>query len=39
MIVSETQEAIRDAVRAYAQADIKPHSARFEADGGYPEAA
>ena len=38
MIVSETQEAIRDAVRAYAQAEIKPHSERFEADGGYPEA-
>ena len=38
MILSETQAAIRDAVRAYAQAEIKPHSARFEAQGGYPAA-
>jgi alkylation response protein AidB-like acyl-CoA dehydrogenase len=38
MILSETQGAIRDSVRAYAQAEIKPHSARFEADGGYPTA-
>jgi alkylation response protein AidB-like acyl-CoA dehydrogenase len=38
MILSETQRAIRDSVRAYAQAEIKPYSARFEADGGYPAA-
>ena len=38
MILSETQEAIRESVRAYAQSEIKPHSARFEADGGYPAA-
>jgi alkylation response protein AidB-like acyl-CoA dehydrogenase len=38
MILSDTQGAIRDSVRAYVQAEIKPHSARFETDGGYPAA-
>ncbi|WP_420143067.1 acyl-CoA dehydrogenase family protein [Sphingobium sp.] len=35
---SEIQRAIRDTVRAFAQAEIRPHSARFEAEGGYPAA-
>lgn len=36
MILNETQQAIRDAVRAFAQERIKPHSAAFEAARGYP---
>ena len=36
MILGETQIAIRDAVRAYAQEEIRPRSAAFEAAGGYP---
>lgn len=35
MILSETQIAIRDTVREFAQDRIKPHSVRFEANGGY----
>jgi alkylation response protein AidB-like acyl-CoA dehydrogenase len=35
-LLNETQAAIRDAVRAFAQERIKPHSAAFEAEGGYP---
>jgi alkylation response protein AidB-like acyl-CoA dehydrogenase len=38
MILNETQEAIRDAVRDYAQAEIKPRSVSFEEAGGYPPA-
>ncbi len=38
MILTETQTAIRDAVRAFAQERLKPHSAAFEAAGGYPPA-
>lgn len=36
MILSETQSAIRDAVRAYAQEKIRPRNRDFEAAGGYP---
>jgi alkylation response protein AidB-like acyl-CoA dehydrogenase len=36
MIFSETQSAVRDAVRRYAQSEIRPKSAAFEAAGGYP---
>jgi alkylation response protein AidB-like acyl-CoA dehydrogenase len=36
MILNETQTAIRDAVREFAQTEIKPHSAAFEQAGGYP---
>lgn len=36
MLLSETQTAIRDAVRAFAQAEIRPHSASYEAAGCYP---
>lgn len=36
MILTETQGAIRDAVRDFAQERIKPHSAAFEAAKGYP---
>ncbi|MED5544703.1 MAG: acyl-CoA dehydrogenase family protein [Pseudomonadota bacterium] len=38
MIFTETQEAIREAVRAFAQEQIRPRSAAFEAEGGYPPA-
>lgn len=37
MILTETQTAIRDAVRDYAQERLRPRSAAFEAAGGYPE--
>lgn len=36
MILTETQAAIQDAVRAFAQEQIRPHSARYEAEAGYP---
>ena len=36
MLLSPTQEAIRNAVREFAQARIRPHSQRFEAQAGYP---
>ena len=35
-MLNETQTAIRDAVRAFAQERIRPSSAAFEAAGGYP---
>lgn len=38
MMLNETQVAMRDAVRAFAQERILPHSARFESEGGYPPA-
>jgi alkylation response protein AidB-like acyl-CoA dehydrogenase len=34
--MNETQQAISDAVRAFAQARIRPHSFAFEAAGAYP---
>lgn len=37
MILNETQQAIRDAVRDFAQERIKPRSAEFEANRGYPK--
>lgn len=37
MILTETQQAIRDAVRDFAQAEIRPRSQAFEAAGGYPD--
>lgn len=37
MILTETQSAIQDAVRAFAQQRIRPHSQAFEAAGGYPD--
>ena len=36
MILSEAQSAIRDTVRAYAQEQVRPRSAAFEAACGYP---
>ena len=36
MILTETQQAIADAVREFAQEQIRPKSLQFEADGGYP---
>ncbi|MBC2650352.1 acyl-CoA dehydrogenase family protein [Novosphingobium flavum] len=36
MILSGTQRAVRDAVRDYAQAEIRPHSMAFEAAGAFP---
>jgi alkylation response protein AidB-like acyl-CoA dehydrogenase len=38
MILSETQAAIRDAVRDFAQEQIKPHSLAFEAAQAFPPA-
>ncbi len=37
MILTDTQIAIRDMVRDFAQGEIRPHSVRFEAAGGYPD--
>lgn len=37
-MLTEIQTAIRDTVRSFAQDAIRPHSARFEAEGGYPSA-
>ncbi|WP_066968867.1 acyl-CoA dehydrogenase family protein [Rhizorhabdus dicambivorans] len=36
-MLSETQSAIRDAVRAFAQDRIRPRSQAFEAAAGYPD--
>lgn len=38
MILSETQSAIRDAVRDFAQGEIKPNSFAYEAAKAYPPA-
>ncbi|CAM8672740.1 CaiA Acyl-CoA dehydrogenases [Sphingobium cupriresistens] len=35
-MLTEIQAAIRDTVRDFAQETIRPHSARFESEGGYP---
>jgi len=37
MILTETQAAAREAVRAFAQDRLRPHSAAFEAAGAYPD--
>ena len=37
-MLTDIQSAIRDSVRAFAQEKIRPHSARFEAEAGYPPA-
>jgi alkylation response protein AidB-like acyl-CoA dehydrogenase len=34
-MLSSSQRAVADSVRAFAQARIRPHARRFEADGGY----
>lgn len=36
MVLSEVQNSIRDAVRSFAQEQIRPHSAAYEAAGAYP---
>jgi alkylation response protein AidB-like acyl-CoA dehydrogenase len=36
MVLSDTQEAIRQAIHAYAQGEIAPKSVEFERAGGYP---
>lgn len=36
MILTETQQAISDAVRNFAQHQLRPNTFQFEADGGYP---
>jgi alkylation response protein AidB-like acyl-CoA dehydrogenase len=38
MILTETQQAVQEAIRAFAQEQVKPRSAQFEAAGGYPPA-
>ncbi len=35
-MLTEIQTAIRDTVRDFARDNIRPHSGRFEAEGGYP---
>jgi alkylation response protein AidB-like acyl-CoA dehydrogenase len=37
MLLTETQTAIRDAVRDFAQERLRPNSQAFEAAGGYPD--
>lgn len=37
MMLSETQVAIREGVRAFAQERIRPNSPRYEREGGYPD--
>ena len=36
MLLNETQKAVQDEIRAFAQTEIKPQSAAFEKAGGYP---
>ena len=36
MLLTEEQRAIRDTARAFAQAEIAPHAAAWERDGGAP---
>lgn len=36
MILTDTQQAVQEAIRAFAQEEVKPRSAQFEAAGGYP---
>lgn len=38
MLLNEIQISIKDAVRKFAQEVIRPNSARFEAEGGYPRS-
>ncbi|MDO7842121.1 acyl-CoA dehydrogenase family protein [Sphingomonas immobilis] len=38
MVLSDVQSAIRDAVRDFAQEQIRPNSAAYEQAGGYPPA-
>ncbi|WP_294198037.1 acyl-CoA dehydrogenase family protein [uncultured Sphingomonas sp.] len=38
MILSETQLAIRDSVRSFAQEQVRPHSVAYEAAGAFPAA-
>ncbi|HET8711573.1 MAG TPA: acyl-CoA dehydrogenase family protein, partial [Spongiibacteraceae bacterium] len=37
MILNETQQAIKDAIRDFAQERLRPNTLKFEADGGYPD--
>ncbi len=37
-LATDTQGAIRDMVRDFAQAEVRPHSLRFEAEGCYPRS-
>ncbi len=36
MILNETQQAIKDAIHAFAQERLRPNTLKFEAVGGYP---
>ena len=38
MLLTDTQQAIRDTIRAFAQDRLRPHSQGFERDRGYPPA-
>ena len=37
MLLSDTQTAVRDSIRGFAQNEIRPRSMAFEAAGGYPD--
>ncbi|MDN8618707.1 acyl-CoA dehydrogenase family protein, partial [Variovorax ginsengisoli] len=39
MLLSADQEAIRDAVRAFAQAELWPHAPQWDRDHSFPKAA
>ncbi|SCK19435.1 hypothetical protein VAR608DRAFT_1418 [Variovorax sp. HW608] len=39
MLLSSDQEAIRDAVRAFAQAELWPHAPQWDRDHSFPKAA
>src|SRR6478735_8609416 len=39
MLLSADQEAIRDAVRAFAQAELWPHAPRWDREHSFPKAA
>ncbi|MGR4869001.1 acyl-CoA dehydrogenase family protein [Variovorax sp. LARHSF232] len=39
MLLTPDQEAIRDAVRAYAQAELWPHAARWDREHAFPKEA
>ena len=39
MILTQDQEMVRDAVRAFAQAELWPHAAQWDKEHHFPKAA
>ena len=39
MLLTQDQEMVRDAVRAFAQAELWPHAAQWDKDHTFPKAA